>query len=137
MAAGPASFLAVVAVAFLGGSWLGPRRPELSVQSPKSDPLLEEIRGLRLDLLSPAPALPRAPHARSASEPEPCPPQVPCACRECPEVWWVPFAWGVLAGVVALSAARFASSVARLAQLADAVQLPAPARIAGQPLRLA
>ena len=127
MSVGPTALVAV-AVAALFGLWTREQAPAPPVLS--QDPLLEEVRGLRLDLLSlPVPRGPieRAPAVRS------CPPALPCIC---PSWHWYSFALGVLGGVLSLLAIRILLSCVRLLQLAEAVQAPAP-RIAGQTLRLA
>ena len=127
MSAGPTTLFVCIAAAFYG--FLN-RTPTPLVVSQAPDPLLEEVRALRGDLLT----LP-ASGGLGAQRPLPvpsCPSAPPCSV---PNWHWVSFGWGVLGGFASLLGLRLCLSCIRLAQFVEAVQLPAP-RIAGQTLRL-
>lgn len=135
MAAGPASLFLALAAAFIGGSWLGPRVPEPVVQDPKDGPLLEEIRGLRLDLLSSAPVAPVPKASRTRSSPCPACPSVPA-----PLEWWRNplFIAGVVGGICLSRLWNFLAGLERAAS--TCLELARPRHrdgIRGEPLRIA
>ena len=126
MTFGPTSLICALVCAAFSGYYIQPQTAPPAVPvSP--EPLLEELRGLRLDLAVPErPRRTRRTAQRSCSLAVPCPPVPTWHLRS--------FLWGVLAGVSALVAARILLSCFRFARLVDAASVPQ--RIQGTALRL-
>ena len=122
----PTTVICALACAAFGGFYVQPQTAPSAVPvSP--EPLLEELRGLRLDL-----AVPERPRRSRRTAQRSCPPAAPCP--PVPAWHFRSFLWGVLAGVSALVAARILLSCFRFARLVDAASVPQ--RIQGTALRL-